>query len=377
MVNVRIAESDAEKVEVYRFRYEYFQNVVQRFYVRGLDHVKKVHIEEIDAFSRHYYLEQDSRILGVLRHTRLGDVPKDVLAKDDISDIFNLEAVLKIAELDKLSMNSRLILDQSARGSAALGILFSRVYMDGLLDGVELDFLTAAPSAIQVYRKSGYRRYRSGIEHPENGYDVPMVLMLNDTDHLTSIKSPLLRTRRAVAHINSDLKLVEGLRGALWSRFKAYDEDTLRLPALELSFALADEGIFASLSREEIDALFTFVTVFNLEPGEQIIAKHQRRDEMYVLLKGQLSVAVGHDQKDPYLVRPGEVVGEMALLLGQARSADIVAQLPSVVLLISRDAAIRMMKRNSELAAKLFFNISKCLAMKLANANERQETNGE
>jgi hypothetical protein len=36
-----------------------------------------------------------------------------------------------------------------------------------------------------------------------------------------------------------------------------------------------------------------------------------------------------------------------------------------------------MMKRNSELAAKLFFNISKCLAMKLANANERQEANGE
>lgn len=377
MVTVRIAETDAEKTEIYKFRYDYFYNVVRRGYVRGLDHVREIHFEEIDNFSRHYYLEKESKIIGVLRNTRLGDVPDEILVKDDIFEMFNLETFLDITELDKLSLNSRLILDQSARGSAALGILFSRVYMDGLRDGVELDFITAAPNAIQVYRKSGYRRYRSGIEHPENGYDVPMVLTLNDTDHLTSIKSPLLRTRRAVADINCDLDLVERLRDALEPKFKAYDEDSLRLPAVELSIGLDQEGIFASLSRDEIDVLLTFATVLSLAADERIIAKNQRRDEMYILLTGQLSVAVGHDQKSLYLVRPGEVVGEMALFLGQARTANIVAQLPSIVLLVSRDAIIRMMKRHSELSAKLLFNISKCLAMKLANTNDRQKVNDE
>lgn len=80
-----------------------------------------------------------------------------------------------------------------------------------------------------------------------------------------------------------------------------------------------------------LDELLAMLEPCNLTPGEVLIAAGSRPGDVYVLEKGRLGVylpcPLGTSKKT--LVRimaPGALVGEMAELLDQPRSADVIAQ---------------------------------------------------
>ena len=66
-------------------------------------------------------------------------------------------------------------------------------------------------------------------------------------------------------------------------------------------------------------------------------------------------------------MRPGVVVGEVAMYTGVTRTADVVAETPSVVLRLSGEAIERMEAEEPELAAALH----RWLARTLVGAVER------
>ena len=66
-------------------------------------------------------------------------------------------------------------------------------------------------------------------------------------------------------------------------------------------------------------------------------------------------------------LRPGVVVGEIALYTGVARTADVVAEAPSVVLRISRDSIARLEADEPELAAALHRWLATTLAERLTD----------
>jgi sulfate permease, SulP family len=66
-------------------------------------------------------------------------------------------------------------------------------------------------------------------------------------------------------------------------------------------------------------------------------------------------------------LRPGVVVGEIALYTGVPRTADVVTETPAVVLRLSADAIARIEATDSELAARLHRWLAWTLADRLGD----------
>ena len=67
-------------------------------------------------------------------------------------------------------------------------------------------------------------------------------------------------------------------------------------------------------------------------------------------------------------LRPGVVVGEVAMYSGVPRTADVVAETPSVVLKLSKDSIERMEAEDPELAAALHRWLATTLAGRLSES---------
>ena len=91
-------------------------------------------------------------------------------------------------------------------------------------------------------------------------------------------------------------------------------------------------------------------------------------DDMFVLESGRLRVELTTPEGVRMrlsTVRPGVVVGEMALYTGVARTADVVAETPSVVLGLSRASIERLESEEPETAAALHRWLATTLAVRL------------
>ncbi|MFL0795918.1 MAG: cyclic nucleotide-binding domain-containing protein [Cellvibrionaceae bacterium] len=82
----------------------------------------------------------------------------------------------------------------------------------------------------------------------------------------------------------------------------------------------ADEAQFELLLRHS--------KVIYCDPGSVLLSKGDIARSLYFLIKGQLSVYSGSETSDEYFlnhITPGEVFGDVAMLLNQSRNATILA----------------------------------------------------
>ncbi|MEO8036438.1 MAG: mechanosensitive ion channel family protein, partial [Acidobacteriota bacterium] len=91
--------------------------------------------------------------------------------------------------------------------------------------------------------------------------------------------------------------------------------------------------------------------------GETIIKRGAEGDSMFVVHDGKVSVRVPDPSssmmQEVALLGPGAVFGEMALLTGEARTADIVATVDTSAFEIAKDALRPILQSNPELAAAI------------------------
>lgn len=85
-------------------------------------------------------------------------------------------------------------------------------------------------------------------------------------------------------------------------------------------------------------------------PGERIIRRGDRGDAIYFIASGAVEV---HLDNGPVRLGTGDVFGEMALLLGQPRRADVTALGYCRLLTLRRDALQRFLRRHPELVETL------------------------
>ncbi|HEU4355677.1 MAG TPA: SulP family inorganic anion transporter [Actinomycetota bacterium] len=102
--------------------------------------------------------------------------------------------------------------------------------------------------------------------------------------------------------------------------------------------------------------------------GGALIRQDDPPGDVYVLRSGRLGVETLTSDGTRIrrrTLRPGVVVGEIALYTGAPRTADVVAETPSVVLRLSSDAIARMEAEQPELAAALHRWLATTLADRL------------
>lgn len=133
------------------------------------------------------------------------------------------------------------------------------------------------------------------------------------------------------------------------------------------------QGVEAALGKAELMAALSDATRARLakqgqpctvETGKLLFAKGDKGDALYVLLEGEVEVRssteAGKDIRIASL-KPPAVIGEMAVLDGGVRSADIAAIRKSRFLRIHRDQAIAALESEPKALLKLIAEMSKRL----------------
>ena len=104
--------------------------------------------------------------------------------------------------------------------------------------------------------------------------------------------------------------------------------------------------------------------------GSILLHQDDPPGDVYVLESGRLGVETTTAEGSRIrlrTLRPGVVVGEITLYTGVARTADVVAEVPSVVLRIDRDSIERLEAEEPELAAALHRWLATTLAERLTD----------
>jgi SulP family sulfate permease len=117
--------------------------------------------------------------------------------------------------------------------------------------------------------------------------------------------------------------------------------------------------------------LAAYLERVSVPEGTVLLHQDEPPGDVYVLESGRLSVETVTPEGTRLrlrTLRPGVVVGEIALYAGVARTADVVAEVPSVVLRMSREAMERLETEEPALAATLHRWLATTLAERLSDA---------
>jgi len=117
---------------------------------------------------------------------------------------------------------------------------------------------------------------------------------------------------------------------------------------------LREVQIFVPLTDGEREVLAKTARVHFYSKGESILRHGAAGDSMFVVHEGTVSVRISDDSPigwhEVAQLGPGSVFGEMALLTGEARAADVAALTDIVSFEISKDALAPILRDHSDLA---------------------------
>lgn len=128
--------------------------------------------------------------------------------------------------------------------------------------------------------------------------------------------------------------------------------------------ALAKAELMAALTEAARARLAKQGAPCTIEPGKLLFARGDKGDAIYVLLEGEVEVRISNEAgRDVRIasLKPYALIGEMAVLDGGARSADIAAIRRSRFLRISRDQAIAALESEPKALLRLVAEMSRRL----------------
>lgn len=120
--------------------------------------------------------------------------------------------------------------------------------------------------------------------------------------------------------------------------------------------ALRASRLFQVLRPDELDALLPHALIRRYPRHAVLMRKGDASTEMAVIASGRVRIgSTAADGRDVTLavLGPGEVLGEMALLDGEPRSADVVALDDCVVLTVARARFVLLLQGNADLCLRL------------------------
>jgi CRP-like cAMP-binding protein len=130
-------------------------------------------------------------------------------------------------------------------------------------------------------------------------------------------------------------------------------------------------NLFVGFTMEDLEVLAPAAERRTLEAGETLCNRGEPGSSLYVISVGSIEVRrrVGDSDVALATLSPGEACGEMALVTGARRTADLVAAEDSAVLEITRSNLDEALREHPEVAAKLWHNVAVALSQRLASTN--------
>lgn len=119
---------------------------------------------------------------------------------------------------------------------------------------------------------------------------------------------------------------------------------------------IRNQSVLKVLSLEEIQALARKVELCEFRKGEIILRHGDSGDSMFFIFEGNLDIQIPKDNGEKTSVAnlwPGDCVGEMSMLTGEPRSADVVALSDVVLLQVTKAELQPILANNTGLVEKL------------------------
>jgi CRP-like cAMP-binding protein/GNAT superfamily N-acetyltransferase len=353
--NVRFATTDADREAIWRLRH--------RVYVEEMGYdfgsMPEGRLPDMPPRGNRLLLaEQEGGVVGTLAIDWGGD---QAFGEDD-RQVFQLDRFLAVVPPDGLMIVTRFLSLPEARRGPAPAMLLDATLRFALDHGVAAIFLDCRPALINFYLRLGFRPYAPTTSHPIPGILVPMLLLLDDHAHLLQARS---RFAALACSRAADLERLAKLAALLpaTSPVQTLAAKAGDWPALAGELSRKAE-LLEGLDEGEVQHLLDQGTILTCAPGQPIVVQGNGDRTVFLMLEGLAEV--WRDGAAVGIVGPGGTFGEVALLTGRPRIADVVAA-TQCRLLSLRDRTLAMLVQDdSALAAKLLRNLATGLAEKLA-----------
>ena len=145
---------------------------------------------------------------------------------------------------------------------------------------------------------------------------------------------------------------------------------------------LSTVSIFSDLNQETLEKVKSITTERKYPKGSMIILEEEYGDKLFIVKEGTVKITRVNDEgKEVILALLGssEIFGEMAILDGESRSANVLAQENCNLIVVSSEDFIEILKNNfkvsfalmSELAKKIRKSDLQIEALSLSDAEHR------
>ncbi|MBF8293495.1 MAG: cAMP-binding protein [Bacteroidetes bacterium] len=130
---------------------------------------------------------------------------------------------------------------------------------------------------------------------------------------------------------------------------------------------------FYGLTPDETREIATIIVKVAYRQGQVVFDESSPGDALYVILRGRVDirVGVGDEARTIASLPEGSILGELALLDQQTRSASAVASEETVLLRLETDEVHDLMSRGSVAAYKVIYNLGRVVAQRLRAVNKQ------
>ena len=124
---------------------------------------------------------------------------------------------------------------------------------------------------------------------------------------------------------------------------------------------LSNIALFQDFSGELLGAITNSFHLRELKPEEVLINQGDDGESLFVLVEGLLEVSLQVEGEKRHLtfLRPGSFLGEMALLTGEKRSANVTSSTESLVGELTKDSIMSLATENPEVLNKMTTVVAK------------------
>ena len=363
---IREALTPTEREQIYQFRYQIYVKEMNRYHSIA-DHDKKQLKEEIDDQSRLYFVTDNGRIVGSMRFTWGGDAP---LPERQIRQ-YDLQPFIDSIPQGQMVIGERFMVLPEYRGTDLLFRMF-QAYLEFVNQHrIQLIFGDCEPHLLNLYLGLGFRTYTThNVNSQETGYLIPLIMVAEDMEYMKQIRSPLVNVIQDFGEQSmvplAAVELLGRENAVSVQKFSESDEYWTQIQSSLGNIGDSRISPFDGLSEDQVVSCLGKSCIIQCAAEDKVIKKGNVARNMFVVLSGVLEVR--NEGEVISTLSAGDIVGEMAFLVGTPRAADVVAVSDDVRVLGLSETEIRnVIDANPEVAAMMMLNVSKILCRRILN----------
>ena len=192
MFEIRLAQTQQELDDLYRFRYRIYVEEMGRVQLDA-DHERKTIQDALDEHGHNLLAFRYGKLVGAAR------INFNELCTPFYYELYQMNNQSVVTNKNA-SIVTRLMIDETYRKSTLAVRIFIACYEFGLWRGIRCNFVDCNDHLIDFFKSFGYQHYIGKATHKEYGEVNPLKLDLHDEALFRQINSPFLKPYLAWKH---------------------------------------------------------------------------------------------------------------------------------------------------------------------------------